>query len=193
MGNAKSALPPLEVVKNCETSKFMGNWFVIGVKPTFLETTCSNAVETYTRQSSDKDYDVWVDFKYNDKEPISSKLKKLTQKVWIQGDNKENSGSWIVSPFWPIKLDYPLIEIDDKNYSYCVVGQQSRSYCWIMARQPYMSDELYNDLTKRLKEKHQYDMDGFRKVPQYWTKEEREKRGLTSQDIPDNMLDKQLN
>ena len=199
MGNAKSSLPPLEVVKNCETSKFMGNWFVVGVKPTFLETTCSNAVETYIRQdtnndtNNNKDYDVFVNFQYNEKEPITSKLKTVTQKVWIQGENKENSGSWIVSPFWPIKLDYPLIEIDDKSYNWCVVGQNSRSYCWIMSRTPYIDDTLYNNITNKLKEKHLYDLNGFRKVPQYWTKEEREKRGFTSKDIPDTMLNKQLN
>ena len=85
------------------------------------------------------------------------------------------------------------IEIDDKKYDWCVVGQNSRSYCWIMARQPYMDDKLYNDITKKLEEKHQYNMDGFRKVPQYWTKDEREKRGFTAKEIPDNMLDKQLN
>ena len=42
----------------------------------------------------------------------------------------------------------------------------------------------------RLKEKHQYDLEGLRKVPQVWTKEEREKRGLTSKEIPDALLTK---
>ena len=192
MGNTESSaqqLPPLELVKNCDTSRFMGNWFVIGVKPTYLETTCSNAVETYTRQNgSDANHDVHVDFSYNNKEPITSSLKSLTQKGWIQGKDKENSSSWVVSPFWPLKLDYPIIELEDKNYSYCVVGQQSRSYCWILSRKPFMPDAQYNDIIKTLRDKHRYDIDGFRKVPQVWTKEERDKRGLTSKDIPDSFL-----
>jgi apolipoprotein D and lipocalin family protein len=201
MGNsasASSSLPPLQVVPNCETSRFMGQWFVIGVKPTFLETTCSNAIEKYTRQENNNNnkkdkMDVQVEFTYNNDEPITSKFKTLYQKCWIQGEDKSNSASWIVSPFWPLKLDFPIIELDDDKYSYCVVGQNSRSYCWIMARQPKMSNQLYEEITKKLVEKHQYSLDGFRKVPQYWTKEERDKRGVTAEQIPDSWLNKQLN
>jgi lipocalin len=115
----------------------MGQWFVIGIKPTFLETTCSNAIEKYTRQENNNNkkdkMDVQVKFMYNNDKPITSKLKTLYQKCWIQGEDKSNSASWIVSPFWPLKLDFPIIELNDDKYSYCVVGQNSRSYCWIMA------------------------------------------------------------
>ena len=63
----------------------------------------------------------------------------------------------------------------------------SRQYCWIMSRTPTMSDETYDMLTKKLVEKHKYDLDGLRKVPQVWTKEERKKRGLEDA-IPDKFL-----
>lgn len=53
-----------------------------------------------------------------------------------------------------------------------------------------MSEETYNMLTKQLVEKHKYNLDGLRKVPQVWTNEERTKRGL-SNIIPDEYL-KQL-
>jgi len=54
-----------------------------------------------------------------------------------------------------------------------------------------MSEETYKDLISRLETKHQYDLDGLRKVPQVWTKAEREKRGLTEKDIPDEFLTKE--
>uniref|UniRef100_A0A7R9WXH5 Lipocalin/cytosolic fatty-acid binding domain-containing protein n=1 Tax=Craspedostauros australis TaxID=1486917 RepID=A0A7R9WXH5_9STRA len=188
MGNSASAnLPKLQVVPNCETAQVMGRpWFVIGVKPTAFETTCSNAVERYTLLEG-KSHDINIDFQYNDKDPITSKLKSLPQKGWIQGD-RENSGLWKVSPVWPIKMPYNIIEVDDKDYSYMVVGYPSRAYCWILGREPTMDDDLYNDLTNRLKEKHQYTLDGLRKVPQVWTKDEREKRGLSKEELPDKFL-----
>jgi apolipoprotein D and lipocalin family protein len=83
-------------------------------------------------------------------------------------------------------MPYLILECDE-DYDYTVIGYPSRSYCWIMSRKPIMSDETYDMLTQRLKEKHQYDLEGLRKVPQKWTKVEREKRGLTKE-IPDNML-----
>ena len=188
MGNSASNLPALSHVPNCDTARFMGTWFVIGVKPTLFEKTCSNAVEKYTLVEKSKNFDINIDFQYNEKEPITSTLKSLPQKGWVQG-NRETSGLWKVSPFWPIKLPYHVIELDEVNYSYCVIGYPSRAYCWIMARKPKMSEETYNELLKRLVEKHQYKLEGLRKVPQMWTREEREKRGLTKE-IPDDMLSK---
>lgn len=50
-----------------------------------------------------------------------------------------------------------------------------------------MDDGLYFELVETLKTKHQYDLELLRRVPQKWTKAEREKRGL-EQVIPDEML-----
>jgi len=88
---------------------------------------------------------------------------------------------------WPIKMPYLILEVDD-NYSYTVIGYPSREYCWIMSRHPVMPEKKYEELKERLVKKHQYDLDGLRRVPQVWTAEEREKRGFTSKEIPDSML-----
>ncbi len=192
MGNsASSSLPALHSVASCDTARFMGIWFVIGVKPTAFEKTCSNAVENYSLMEN-KSFDINIDFQYNQDEPIKSKLKSLPQKGWVQGD-KANSGDWKVSPLWPIKMPYKIIELDDKDYSYCVIGYPSREYCWIMARKPVMDESLYSSITEKLVQKHQYSLEGLRKVPQKWTKEEREKRGLTPAEIPDEYLTPDMN
>lgn len=191
MGNsASSNLPALKSVANCSTQGVMGTWFVIGVKPTMFETTCSNAVENYTLlEKGEKSHDINIDFKYNAKEdPYKSKLKSLPQKGYIQGDDRMNTGDWKVSPFWPIKMPYQIVEVDDKNYQWIVIGYPSREYAWIMSRHPQMDATLYKDLTMRLVDKHQYSLDGLRRVPQIWTADEREKRGFTSKEIPDHML-----
>jgi apolipoprotein D and lipocalin family protein len=188
MGNASSAtaLPALQVAAQCDTARFMGVWFVIGVKPTIFEKTCSNAVENYSFLT-DENNDIDIDFKYNSNEPITSKLKSLPQKGWVQGSDKKNSAEWKVSPFWPVKMPFLILEVDDE-YTYTVIGYPNRDYCWIMARTPTISAETYDMLKKRLVEKHQYSLDGLRDVPQVWTEEEREKRGFTKDQIPDSML-----
>jgi apolipoprotein D and lipocalin family protein len=197
MGNftsSASQLPALQVAPHCETAKFMGVWFVIGVKPTLFEKTCSNAVEKYTwltatDSGKTSGPDIKIDFKYNAKEnPLRSPLKSLDQKGWIQGDNKADSATWKVSPLWPIKMPYLILEVDEKNYDWVVIGYPSRDYCWIMGRKPVMDEGTYNKLTDLLEKKHQYSLEGLRKVPQVWTAEERSKRGLTSKEIPDNLL-----
>merc|ERR1712226_1028834 len=109
-------------------------------------------------------------------------------KGWVQGNNKEDSGEWKVSPLWPIKMPFLILDVDDQNYEYVLIGYPSREYAWIMGRKPQMPDDTYNMLTKQLEEKHQYSLDGLRKVPQVWTAEERTKRGFSKEEIPDIML-----
>jgi apolipoprotein D and lipocalin family protein len=191
MGNSASSasLPALQTVSNCETAKFMGTWFVHGVKPTFLEKTNSNAVEVYSLAPEGKKHDIDIDFTYNSKEPITSPIKSAPQKGWVVGDDKKNSGNWKVQPFWPAKLDYLILECSD-DYDYCVIGYPSRAYAWIMARKPVMDDDTFNTLKEKLENKHNYSLEGFRRVPQKWTKSEREKRGLVDV-IPDDILSKE--
>jgi apolipoprotein D and lipocalin family protein len=85
-------------------------------------------------------------------------------------------------------MPYLILEVDDKCQEYTIIGYPSREYCWIMARKPQMPEKQYEELTRLLVEKHQYNLEGLRKVPQIWTKDEREKRGLTADEIPDSML-----
>mmetsp|Transcript_16543 Transcript_16543/g.40283 ORF Transcript_16543/g.40283 Transcript_16543/m.40283 type:complete len:194 (-) Transcript_16543:145-726(-) len=193
MGNsASSSLPALQTVADCSTAKAMGTWFVIGVKPTMFEKTCSNAVEKYSFLEDSKKHDINIDFTYNaEEDPLTSKLKSLPQKGWVQGPDKMNSGKWKVSPFWPIKMPYDIIEVDTKQYSWIVIGYPSREYCWIMSRRPVMDEATYKDLTDKLVKKHQYSLEGLRKVPQIWTSKLREERGLTKDEIPDSMLQKE--
>jgi apolipoprotein D and lipocalin family protein len=191
MGNyvssASKGLPPLKPAPHCNIDKFMGSWFVIGNKPTMVEKTVSNSVETYSRAPGGSGHDIDIAFYYNKDEPIKSKLSSLPQKGYIQGEDKNDSTEWKVSPMWPIKLPYLILEVAD-DYSWTVVGYPSRDYAWIMSRHPTMPDDIYEMLKTRLVEKHQYDLEGLRRVPQVWTKEERKNRGFTEIEIPDSML-----
>mmetsp|Transcript_61323 Transcript_61323/g.72831 ORF Transcript_61323/g.72831 Transcript_61323/m.72831 type:complete len:207 (+) Transcript_61323:48-668(+) len=181
--------PPLQPVPTCDTARFMGTWFVIGNKPTLLERTASNAVEIYTwdKEPKPRAPDIRIDFKMNRNEPIVSKLISLPQKGWIQSEDKSTASEWRVSPVWPVKLPYVIIELDDENYEYCVIGYPNREYAWIMARKPQMDDMKYKMICEKLKSVHKYDLAGLRKVPHKWTKEERARRGLENE-IPDDML-----
>lgn len=207
MGNsASSNLPALQTVGECVTERMMGTWFVIAVKPTMFETKNSNAVERYRwvddsgkkRGANANDFD--IDFQFNADTPIHSKLKAMPQKGWIDNTSTITStststnrrqiktGNWLVSPAWPIKMPYLLLEVDLEHYNYCVVGYPSRAYCWIMARTPKMEESLYNDLLDKLQNKHHYDLNGLRMVPQKWTKAEAQKRNLINE-IPHAMLE----
>ncbi|GMI21685.1 hypothetical protein TeGR_g2383 [Tetraparma gracilis] len=160
MGSSSSALPALECVPSCNTQAFMGTWFVIAVKPTFLETSCCNAVERYSWNESKDRID--IDFRYTN-EGAPDKIKAAPQKGWV---DSPTGSKWKVSPMWPVKL--PFLILEQKEDEYCMIGYPSRAYLWIMSRTPKMDPKLYNELIDKAKNKHQYDLTGLRVVPQDW-------------------------
>lgn len=149
----------------------LGAWFVIGVLPTPFEHGAHNAREIYKDTSTPGK--VEIDFTFN-KDALDGPVKSIPQKGYGWFDDKPNE--WKVSPFWPIKLPYVMIEASDTakldaDDAWCVIGYPSRSYCWIMARKPEMSEQLYNNLVDKLVDKHEYPADlkkNIIKVPHSW-------------------------
>lgn len=165
MGAGKSSLPALQPIQTVvDMPRYMGKWFVIGVKPTYFEVGAHNAVEVYTWNQRDDCID--IDFTYNP-DSFKAPAKKIPQKGFVH--DKRTNAEWRVSPMWPLKLPYLIIELDSTEgtapYEYTVIGYPSRAYVWIMARQPTMDEKLYDDICGRLKTQHHYDLDGLVKVP----------------------------
>lgn len=77
------------------TAKLMGEWYVIGVMPTYFERGAHNAKEVYSRGSVPHSVD--VDFTYR-KDAFDGPLKSLPQRGTNWKD--EEPGNWKVSPFW---------------------------------------------------------------------------------------------
>ena len=134
MGATPSHLPPLKPVSTVvDLPRFMGTWYVVGVKPTFLEVGAVNPVEVYSWNEAERRVD--IDFSFNPHSRDNPK-RSVPQKGFIH-DTKTNA-EWRVSPFWPLKLPYLIIELDQSEgshpYKYTVIGYPSRAYVWIMAR-----------------------------------------------------------
>ena len=110
-----------------DLDKFMGKWFVIAGRVTFLEKGAYNPIEQYTFNSEKNRID--IDFSFN-KDSLSGPKKNIPQKAWVH--NKETNAHWKVSPFWPLKLDY-LVILNDENYEWTVIGVPSQRYLWLMA------------------------------------------------------------
>ena len=94
----------------------------------------------------------------------------------LDGPNTEVKGvAWVPDPrrpamlkvqfFWPFTGDYFIFGLDEAGYSWALVGDDSRSYLWFLARTPEISDELYQEMQKAARDKG-YDLSGLYKVPQ---------------------------
>ncbi|MFZ9000528.1 MAG: lipocalin family protein [Bacteriovoracaceae bacterium] len=156
-----SSMEYTKTVDYVNLDKFFGKWFVIAGRLTLFEKGAHNAVEEY-KWNENKDR-IDVSFTYN-KNSFDGKLKSIPQKGWVYNHN--TNAHWKIRPFWPLKLDYLIIDLA-KDYSWTVVGVPNQKYVWIMSKQWKMNDKTLSLIIQRL-DKLGYRIDKIKRVPQKW-------------------------
>lgn len=151
----------MNTVQKVEIEKFMGDWYVLAGRFTFLEVEVHNGLERYKWNSDQQRID--VDFTYN-KGSLSGPKKSIPQKAWIF--NKETNAHWKVSPLWPLKFDYLIVDLDE-NYRWTAIGVPDQKYLWIMARDWKHPEATIQEAIVRLKAKG-YDTENIIRVPHQW-------------------------
>jgi apolipoprotein D and lipocalin family protein len=147
-----------KTVKYLDINKFMGDWHVIAGRFTFLEKGVHNGLENYSWNEKEQRID--IKFSYN-KNSLQGKLVTMSQKAWVE--NKDTNAHWKVSPIWPLKLDYLVLDLAD-DYSWTAVGVPSGKYLWIMARDKKMDKKQLGFILERLGSKG-YPIEGIVFVP----------------------------
>ena len=140
-----SSLNFKHTVKHVDIPKFMGAWFVWAGRTTFLERDAHSSIEKYTWNEKEQRID--VDFTFR-KDSFDGKEKRFPQKAWIY--NTTTNAHWKVQPFWPLKFDYLIIDMDP-DYKWTAIGVPSGAYLWIMGRAPIASDEQIAEIVQRIK------------------------------------------
>ena len=57
-----------------------------------------------------------------------------------------------VSFFGPFYGGYNIIDLDQRDYSYALICGDTKSYLWILARQPELPGTVTADLTRKAKD-----------------------------------------
>ena len=151
----------VNTVESVDIKRFMGSWYVLAGRFTFLETDVHNALEIYTWNIENNRID--IDFTYN-KGSLGGPKKSIPQKGWIY-DEKTNA-HWKVSPLWPFKFDYLIVALDE-DYKWTAIGVPDQKYIWIMARDWKNPEAIVKAATERL-EKKGYDAKNMVIVPHRW-------------------------
>lgn len=149
----------METVKQVDIERFMGDWYVQGIIPNFIEKHAINGIESYSLIDENR---VKIDYRFTDRR--TGKVKHMEPKAWIY--NKKTYAEWRVQFIWPIKFPYLIIDLAD-DYSYTVIGVPNRKFVWIMSRQSQMSDAVYNGILERL-QLAGYKIDKIVRMPQEW-------------------------
>lgn len=151
----------MKTVEQVKIDKFMGNWYVLAGRFTFLEKDVHNGLERYTWNQKENRID--VDFTYN-QGSFTGPKKSIPQKAWIF--NQETNAHWKVSPLWPLKFNYLVVALD-KDYRWTAIGVPDQAYLWIMARDWKNPEGTIEEAIESLK-KIGYSTKNIVRVPHRW-------------------------
>jgi len=151
---------PIATVKSVDLDRFMGDWYVIGYTPTFLDSDAHNAIESYARNP---DGSIATTYRFR-QGGFDGPIKVYHPTGFVV----EGSGDavWGMHFVWPFKAEYRVVYLAD-DYSATIIGRSARDYVWIMARNPQLPEAAYQSLVKRATDLG-YSEGQIHAMPQRW-------------------------
>ncbi len=132
----------VEPVRPFDVQRYKGEWFEIMRLDHSFERGLTNVTATYTLRD---DGSVGVLNKGFDRK--SCRWKEAEGRAVFQGDR--DTASLSVTFFWPFAGGYHVFALDQQDYGWALISGPSRSYLWILARQPDLSADIRNRLVDR--------------------------------------------
>lgn len=150
--------PARQIVEHVDLNRYAGIWYEIARFPHRFEKDLVGVTATYNLLSNNKIEVLNQGYKYN----LNGELKRAIGKAKVP--NPDRPGHLRVSFFLFFYADYLILELDEENYQYALIGSSSDNYLWILSRTPQMSDDIYNMLVEKAL-KWGYDVSKLEKVP----------------------------
>ena len=158
-GMKKEEIKKMDLVKQVDLERYMGTWYEIARFPNSFEKNLVGVTATYSLKENGK-VDV---LNQGYKNSLDGKLEKA--KGFAKLPDKSQPGWLKVYFFWPFGGDYLILELDQENYQYVLVGSPKKDYLWILSRTPKMEQATYDLLVARAKERG-YDVSKLQMVEQ---------------------------
>jgi len=149
----------LTTVKKLDLNRYLGKWYEIARFTRSFEKNIVGATANY-RLRDDGKIEVVNE---GHKNTLDGPIRKAVGKAKIP--DKNEPGKLKVSFFWIFWDDYLVLELDQKNYQYAMIGGSSGKYLWILCRTPQMDSGIYKMLLDKAR-KRGYNLANLYKVPQ---------------------------
>jgi apolipoprotein D and lipocalin family protein len=150
---------PLPVVENVDVDRYLGKWYEIARYPNSFEAGCEGVTAEYALREDGR-----ISVVNSCRDVETGEVVQRIEGVARVAD-PSNSAKLRVQFFWPFEGDYWIIDLDEENYEYAVVGEPGRRFLWILSRSPQMDEALYEELTAKLPDLA-YDPDRLIRVEQ---------------------------
>ncbi|HET7754792.1 MAG TPA: lipocalin family protein [Anaeromyxobacteraceae bacterium] len=143
-GASASASPPLATVQHVDLSRYAGTWYEIAAFPKWFQRGCVATQATYALRS---DGGVEVLNSCRDQR-LDGKERRAKGKAWIV--DRTSNAKLKVQFFWPFRGDYWIVALDP-DYRWSVVGDPTRTSCWILSRSRHLDDETLAAIFDRVR------------------------------------------
>lgn len=143
---------PLATVDQVDMQRYAGTWYEIARLPQWFQRGCYDSTATY---SPNDDGTIKVVNRCQREDDEASEATGTARIVPDSGNAKlkVRFDNW-VSKLIPTITEgnYWIIALD-KDYQTVVIGEPSREYLWILARQPELNDDQYQALVQVAEDK----------------------------------------
>jgi apolipoprotein D and lipocalin family protein len=134
----------------------MGRWYLIANIPNFAERGNIAPYVEYSRRPDGR-----IDDKYTALEAFGKPTFSKDGYIEILNPATQAQGRiTFLQPFWE---DYAVIYLD-RDYRYTVVGLENRKYIWFFAREPRISEEIFDEMLE-VAEDNGFDVDLILRFP----------------------------
>ncbi|MBN2213851.1 MAG: lipocalin family protein [Bacteroidales bacterium] len=130
-------------VKHVDINRYVGKWYEIARFPNSFEKDLVGVTANYTLRKNGK-IDVLNQGYVG---ALDGKSKQARGKAKIP--DPEEAGKLKVSFFLFFYADYYILELDEADYQYALVGSSSDKYLWILSRNPELPDHIYDMLVEK--------------------------------------------
>ena len=151
---------PIAQASSVDLDAFMGAWYVIAHIPPPGEGEAYNGVEHYRLGDDGR---ILTTYRFR-KGGFDGPLKTYTPNAKVVPNT--GNAEWGMQFIWPFRAEY-IISALDVEQGITIIGRNKRDYVWLMARQPELSAQQYQDWVQRIADMG-YNLDDLRKHPQQW-------------------------
>jgi apolipoprotein D and lipocalin family protein len=130
-------------IDSLDVERYMGKWYEIARFPHSFEEGLVGVTATYTLQENGSIKVVNQGYK----ETLDGKKVSRTARARLPDLN--HPGRLKVYFFLFFGADYFVLDLDQKNYHYALVGSSSDKYLWILSRTPRMDEQVYSKLVEK--------------------------------------------
>ena len=132
--------PLLSTVPRVDLKRYEGRWFEIAKYPNWFQRGC--VADTTAEYTAQLDGSIRIVNRCRQKNGSIREAKGLA--TIVPGSNHSKLRVRFAGS--PIAGDYWIIGLDEKNYSWALVGHPSRQFLWILAREPQLAPKTYSNI-----------------------------------------------